>query len=237
MEPDDHIAGPVSPELVLVDPELAAAARAALSEHPWPAPVRIEPAPRPPRGRRPTSAIVWLFVPGLALVLIVFGLTLVSTDDRPTFAAGAEPSRAPTPAQTAPRASPTAESQAARQRSAPTAARRPSPTRKATPETKARPRVSRKSRPARRASRPRFTPARSFAWPPHSGAAYYRVTFLRNGRPFYRKRSRTALLRLPERVRFTTGEYRWTVRPAITTELGIRLGPPIVDSTFRVGGD
>jgi hypothetical protein len=63
------------------------------------------------------------------------------------------------------------------------------------------------------------------------------VTFLRNGGRFYRTRARAALIRLPERVRFTTGVYRWSVRPAIATELGIRLGPPIVDSTFRVSGE
>jgi hypothetical protein len=83
----------------------------------------------------------------------------------------------------------------------------------------------------------RFTPAQTFAWPPHTNAAYYQITFLRNGRPFYRARARTALIRLPEWVRFTAGVYRWSVRPAIGSGRGIRLGSPIVDSTFRVGGD
>jgi hypothetical protein len=63
--------------------------------------------------------------------------------------------------------------------------------------------------------------------------ASYQVTFLRNGRAFYRTRTRAPRAELPQRVRFTPGSYRWTVRPVIAGA----LGDPIVDSTFEVGRD
>ena len=199
----------MSPELVLVDPELAVRARAALSDHPWPAPVRIEPEPQRAAGRLPGA--FWTFGFTFALIVLVSGLSLVSTDDRPTFAAEVEQNQATPPATTAP------------------------PAITAPPATTATP--PRQAPPARRARvRPRFRPARVFSWPPHAGAAYYQVVFLRNGRPFYRTRARTARLRVPGRVRFTAGSYRWSVRPAIAAASGIRLARPIVDSTFQVDG-
>jgi CHAD domain-containing protein len=44
-----EIRGPISPELVLVDPELGRAARAALPEHPWPQPTALPERARPSR--------------------------------------------------------------------------------------------------------------------------------------------------------------------------------------------
>jgi hypothetical protein len=66
-------------------------------------------------------------------------------------------------------------------------------------------------------------------------AAYYQVALFRNGRRFYQTRTRAPRLTLPRRVRFTPGEYRWTVRLAIRVQNGMRLADPIVDSTFRLG--
>jgi hypothetical protein len=238
VEPRDNCGRAVSPELVLVDPDLAARARAALPEHPWPAPVRIEPVPRPePRGRAPVAATFWTF--GLALVLVVLGLSLISTNDRPTFAADGEGNEARVPATSStqernpqpakPKAAPR---KVARQRSARNRVRR-NPTPAAPPRATTNARPTRRAVPRRGPVRRGFRPARIFSWPPHSGASYYQVVFLRNGRPFYRTRTDTARLQLPQRVRFTTGSYRWTVRPAI----GDRLERPVVDSTFRVSGD
>jgi hypothetical protein len=76
-----------------------------------------------------------------------------------------------------------------------------------------------------------------FSWPPHAGAAFYQFVFMRNGKPFFRTHPNTARVRLPQAIRFTAGRYRWTVRPVIASNAGVRLGPPIVDSSFRVGGD
>jgi hypothetical protein len=254
MESRELAARALSPELVLVDPELAAEARAALPEHPWPAPVRIEPPPRrASRIRGVAAAAAWTFVPVLAIVLLVFGLTLVSTADRPTLAAEGERNRAALPAtRIAPASRPTApqatKPPTTKPKAAPKRAERTRPTRTgarsrpntkpaATPKAEANARAPRRPPRTRRPSRSGFRPARVFSWPPRAGAAHYQVAFLRNGRPFYRTQTQTARLRLPDRVRFTAGRYRWTVRPALAADSGIRLGNPIVDSTFQVSGD
>jgi hypothetical protein len=242
----------ISPELVLVDPELAARARAALPEDPWPAPVRIEPRPAPvPASRVPAAVSLWLF--GLALVAVVFALSLVSTRDRPTFAAESGPSgpqpapatapQPPPPPATAPEPPPPPAPQAARPsapQSAPprrtrqrTQTRPAQRTRRAPPRTTSRPPAAAPSRPKRPAG---FRPARVFSWPPQAGASFYQVIFLRNGEPFYRAETLAARIRLPGAVRFTPGRYRWTVRPAIASDARVRLAPAIIDSTFQVGG-
>ena len=245
----------VSPELVLVDPDLAARARAALPDHPWPAPVPIEPSPpAPPPSRAPFGAAFWLT--GLALVLVVAGLTLISTNDRPTFAAeiGTDETptvdttptvqserSAPTQGRTAPaptRTSPAPPSRTTTKRAAP----QPAPTRTRTSpqpapaRTRTRTSTSRRAAPPPRRRQRGFRPARVFSWPPRAGAAFYQVVFLRNSKPFYRAHPTTPRVEIPRGVRFTAGIYRWTVRPAIASDLGVQLGLPIVDSTFQVRG-
>jgi hypothetical protein len=237
VEPRKLAAGPISPELVLVDPELAAGARAALPDHPWPAPVPIEPRPR--RGRRrgiPFAGILGPLSITAAFVLLILGLSLVPRGDRPTFAAdggrtpaAAEPlTTAPTPQRrTQP---PSARKKAAVKKTEPKHGprARPNPKPAAPPKSE-----TRRSTRTKRREQPKFTPARTFSWPPRAGATFYQVTFLRNGRAFYRTRTRAPRVQLPGRVRFTPGRYRWTVRPALA---GV-LAAPIVDSTFEVGRD
>jgi hypothetical protein len=256
----------VSPELVLVDPDLAARARASLPDHPWPAPVPIEPRPpAPPPSRAPFGAGFWLT--GLALVLAVAGLTLISTNDRPTFAAevGSDEGRvpasttptvqaersAPTQGQPAPTPSPAqptptrtrtnpgpAPSRTKTERSAPPPApTRPRTSPPATTRTKTRTSTPRRAAPTPRRRQRGFKPARVFSWPPRAGAAFYQVVFLRNSKPFYRAHPTTPRVQIPRGVRFTAGIYRWTVRPAVASDLGVQLGLPIVDSTFKVNGD
>ena len=77
--------GPISPELVLVDPDLAARARAALPDHPWPAPARIA-SPTPTLQRRIPVAAIFSFLSFGALVGIL-GISLLPSRDQPTFAA------------------------------------------------------------------------------------------------------------------------------------------------------
>jgi hypothetical protein len=233
--------GPISPELVLVDPDLGAAARAALPDHPWPAPVRVEPAPKRGRARRlPVRPFVG---PALfAVALVILGLMALRTSDRPTFAAEVEPVPAsPAPPATTPAPQPVAPLRTQAQRTTgkksvppqhgPRSRRKPAPPAKT--KTKTRATGTRRSPPAKRREAPRFKPARTFSWPRQTAAAFYQVTFLRNGKLFYRTRIGPPRLELPPRIRFTPGRYHWIVRPVISGA----LADPIVDSTFEVARD
>lgn len=225
-----------------MDPELAAGARAALPDHPWPAPVTIEPAARPGRGRQfPVGATLGQLGFVAAFILVIFVLSVIPRGDRPTFAAP-RTSQPAAPQRTQPAAPrrmqpptvrenpPAARKKPAVKKAEPKRApvRRPKPKPAAPPRSQAR-----RSTPTKPRKQPKFTPARTFSWPPQARAASYQVTFLRNGRAFYRTRTRAPRVELPSRVRFTSGAYRWTVRPVIAGA----LGDPIVDSTFEVGRD
>jgi hypothetical protein len=76
-----------------------------------------------------------------------------------------------------------------------------------------------------------FVPARTWTWPPVAGATAYRVTFTRGAATFYRATTREPRLDLPARVKFTPGDYAWTVVPVVNGQ----PGAPIVRSTFTVG--
>jgi hypothetical protein len=220
VDPREPVPAPISPELVLVDPDLAVGARAALPDHPWPAPVRIEPARRRPRRRIPVAATFSIL--SFAALVSILGVSVLPTREQPTFAARSQgvPTAAPSPrSEVRPPAAPSGE--------------------KPKPRVK-KPRVARraraaKSRPPRKRGQGRFEPARTFAWAARAKAAYYRVVLFRNGKRFYQARTRAARLTLPRRFQFRSGIYRWTVRPAMRSQNGIRLGDPIVDSAFRVG--
>jgi hypothetical protein len=176
---------------------------------------------------------------GLALIGLVAGLTLISTRDRPTFAAYAERDPAPQSAATPPASQPAAP--APKPRTGKGKAKAKAKARRVGRPPRARARARRAPQPAAPSpSPPRqegFRPARIFSWPPHAGASYYQVVFLQNGKAFYRTQTNNARLVLPQGVRFRAGSYRWTVRPAIASDLGVRLARPIVDSTFKVSGD
>jgi hypothetical protein len=80
-------------------------------------------------------------------------------------------------------------------------------------------------------------PGPSFAWPAIAGARAYEVLFLRNAKTFYKVRTRVPRIRLPARLRFTPGEYRWVVWPLIASGRSLQRRAPIVDSTFLVDRD
>lgn len=219
MEPREPVTGPISPELVLVDPDLAARARAALPDHPWPTPVRIEPARHTRRRRIPVAATFSIL--SFAALVAILGVSALPTRDQPTFAADGQ--RIPTVGSS----TTTGES----------------PKAKATGR-KARRTKAERNVPRTRAAKPKqpggrklgvFKPAPTFAWAPRAGATYYQVALFRSGRRFFQARTRAARLTLPSRVRFRAGTYRWIVRPAIRSRKGVRLGDPIVDATFSVG--
>jgi outer membrane biosynthesis protein TonB len=237
VEPKELAAEPISPELVLVDPELAAGARAALPDHPWPAPVPIEPAARPGPGRQfRVGAILGQLGFFAAFLLVIFVLSVVPRGDRPTLAAP-PPAAAPRPQPSAAPQPPTVKENPPAVRKKPAVKKaepKPAPVRRPKRKPAASPKSqARRSTPTKPRKQPRFTPARTFSWPPQARAASYQFTFLRNGRAFYRTRTRAPRAELPQRVRFTPGSYRWTVRPVIAGA----LGDPIVDSTFEVGRD
>ena len=263
MDSRERAARAVSPELALVDPVLAAELRAALPEHPWPAVPRItleRPEPAPMGHARP---FVGSFVAVAFVVGVVTVLTVLPRPDRPTFAEGAgqgqvRPRPQPPPVArrqvvTTSRGVTTLRAELVEPRKQPATvnqkAQKPQKTRKTGPALR-RPRVKRE-KPVRRrpAARPQTRPTRDatavnltrrpyFGWPPHPAAVYYQVRFLRNGtNVFYEVQTRVPRLRFPPPIRFPRGRYRWIVRPAIRSDEAVRLGDPIVDSTFRIDRD
>jgi hypothetical protein len=224
---------PISPELVSVDPELAATARAALPEEPWqmfipapepaaepaPLPVATEPLVAPRRSLRGTG-IALAFV-AAAMAGIVVGSTDVfkRANDRPSFAAEpptAAPSVAATTGVTTTVAPPTVTA-------TPTPTPAPAPT---TPTRRPAPTTTKST------AKGTFVPSRIFAWAPVAGADHYRVRFYRDGDVVLEGRPKQARFVLPPRFRFSPGTYRWTVEP----RQGEAYGAPLVDSRFKVSG-
>jgi hypothetical protein len=205
----------ISPELALVDPELAAEARAALPEprpfvrpRPVERPTAVEPpgpvgrtgaieqpgaiegpaaARRPPRRSRRKRVAGLLALAG-ALV-VAASLAAVMLDQR-----RAEPEPTLRSAQAPP----------------PPAVRPP-------------------------AAAQKLPADRVFSWAPAKGALYYRVEFFRNGKLFHAAQTADPALRLPGTLRFPPGAYRWSVRPATVGNDGVAMRAAILTRSFRVG--
>jgi hypothetical protein len=73
---------------------------------------------------------------------------------------------------------------------------------------------------------------RVLSWPPYRGAAYYEVYLRRGATTVYEVR--TSKLSAPIRLKLRPGRYHAFVRPAISTDAGIVLGPAIMDKIVRV---
>jgi hypothetical protein len=204
--------GPVSPELVLVDPELAARARALLPDTPGPRlphrerdqPIPLTLAPRPAARRFPWRVAT---VSALATVAVAFfGLgwaTAVATSESdPAFA-----SRPPVAAPAVPAPDPTS------------------------PATATTPRAGSTTKPAPTAPR--------FVWPVEPNADGYRLALFRGNRRVFERDVTEPALQLPSTWTFkgrleslTQGTYRWAVWPYFGPEK--RLGPAIVSAQYAV---
>jgi hypothetical protein len=241
----------ISPELALVDPELAAEARASL---PDPAPaaraarpapvIRLVPAPPPPRRRKRTGLRL---VAGAALAGLTAGAALAFVPrvaDEPRLAPSSAPAPAPeAPAPRQPRTAPPPPARSApppqpRTQTRPPAAPPPAAVRPpAAPPVASRPtrKVAPPPPPPARRPAPRSRPpARAYSWAPIAGAVFYHVAFTRNGKPFHDAQTRLPKLRLPARLKFPPGRYRWSVRPALVGDSGIVVGEAVVVRSFRV---
>jgi hypothetical protein len=226
---------PISPELVLVDRDLAVQAREASADPPWllpavaearqgagvtPAVSIKEPRPRPSFSRHlRATAVVGCAV--VALVAAVsLALELVPGSAKPTLAKRRAEAAAPAPKK------PTKNAKA-----------QGTPKPKAARTAKSKPQATRspKRSAPRRAAKPKAPPAvtfkRAFSWRRYRGAAYYQVHLQRGVKTVYEVRTlkRTASIRLKLRP----GRYHAIVRPAFSTDAGITLGPAILDKIVR----
>jgi len=230
----------VSPELALVDPELAAEARAALPEAASikrpssverPAPVE-PPAPVERHSRRrPLRVVAVLGALVLAAAVAAVGLTRMRDEPQPATRSAApaqEPEKSAPVARPKPKPVPAARPKA---KPTPTRTRTPPPTPTATVLG-----AKKLAPPSAPKPLPPSEGHRVYIWAPTDGALYYRVEFLRNGKPFHAAETADPSLRLPATLRLPPGTYRWSVRPATVGAAGVVLQPAILTRTFEVDG-
>ena len=204
---------PVSPELALVDPELAEQARALLPDGPG---IRIA-------GRGGTIELIPFSVPAIpsrsrvrrpftiAAVLLTAALVAGIGSGVAWSVLGREPAARSSASVVAPTVP-----------STPTA---PAPRPPTTPN---------------RSESNGVEPPR-FVWPAEPGVNRYRVALYRGGRQIFERDVRTTALELPRswthdgRVyRLTRGTYRWIVWPLVGRGATSHLGPAIVSANYTV---
>ncbi|HKD32170.1 MAG TPA: hypothetical protein VKB73_01740 [Gaiellaceae bacterium] len=244
MERTGALVEPISPELVLVDEDLAVHARTALPDPPWvlsavaEARQRVEvapalaveegPAPKlsrrrswPPFARHLRATAVF----GCAVVALVailsLTLELVPGSAKPTLA-----TRRAAPA--APAAPKKSTSEHAVRRPKVQGARE----RKSKPISTRSPERSVPRHAAKATARAAVRVNRVLSWRLYRGAVYYQVHLRQGAKTIYEVRTlkRTASIRL----RLRPGRYHAVVRPAVPSDAGIILGPAIMDKIVRV---
>lgn len=249
-------AEPVSPELALIDPDLARRHRALLPEvltvdrerrrpsaaaaapdgrHGTIAPVQPPAIPVPARsrstGRRLLVRAALLALLAAAAVAGVAAASLVRPGDRPRLLplpAEANQATSESTGRSRPERTTTGRAEPAPQ--TPTARRREN-TRARTAETRSAPS---RPRPAGAGAEPR-----TFAWLAVPRASHYRVEFYRGRQRIFRAFPARPRIVVPGRwsyrgrtSSFAPGTYRWTVRPGFGPRGRARYGPPVVASKW-----
>jgi hypothetical protein len=238
VEPRGVAEEPISPELALVDPELASRARAGLPDPPWLLPVlaKLQEAekaePVAVEERAPRRSMASSIPAAVLVILLLLGLAVLASSlfpsEGPSFVT--EPARrAAVPAQTQAASTPRPKKHSnARSpakplvppaRSSRTTTVRPKPARKHA--AKPRPRTLGKAQ-------------RVFSWRRYPRAAYYEFYLQRGDTTIYEARTEELTATLPARLKLRPGTYHVFVRPAIPVDAGIILGDAIVQKTIRV---
>jgi hypothetical protein len=221
-------AEPITPELALIDSDLARRAREYLRDYGAEPPANPRPAfDAPNRRRRAFAAAIVLIPSALVAPLLVADGRLTASSSAARHVAGPRAGRPEPPAGGVSPA-----------RTVTDGVRRGTTLSEPGGRPRARPRGP--AAPAAPARTP-FPGRRVFAWVPVRGAAYYVVTFYRRGRKVYEGRSTRPRLSLParwifggRRDRLRPGRYRWYVRAGYGRASARRYGKRIVDAKLVV---
>jgi hypothetical protein len=233
---------PITPELALVDPDLARRAREQLSEkeldHRRTAVDRgpaaqeplfgfLQPTPsvheadgrRRPRKRRRRQVLVLLILGAAAAVAVLRVEPL-----RHAFGESHDTASGLSPKNRSTAASPTR----------PAAKRKPRPPR-AVGQAQGKSPTKQRTKPRRRAAPGPAQPPRAFAWVAVPNAAYYVVQFYRAGEEIFEATPSSPHLLVPmewtfrgRRYRLSPGRYSWSVRPGYGRRSQARYGQPVV---------
>jgi hypothetical protein len=243
---------PLTPELVLVDPDLARRAREQLVEgvrEPDQAPVAVE---QDPAARMPLFGFIqptpsthvlerrrrspWRRRGGLVLVLLFLGVAAAVAILR------VEPlkhffwkSREATELRSDVKPS------AGVSRSRTVATPKPGPTLQPRGPRETAPSQRSGKTPRRPAAAPATPSARAFAWVAAPHATYYLVQFYRRGDEIFRARPSAPRLLVPahwtfngRRYSLLPGRYRWSVRPGYGRPAQARYGQPVVSAKLVI---
>jgi hypothetical protein len=76
--------------------------------------------------------------------------------------------------------------------------------------------------------------ASTYTWPAVPGAEAYEVTLLRGGQPIYQATTRELALELPNDLRLHPGQYAWSVKPRLNGPLQTSDARPVIEGVFRI---